>query len=720
MSAPDVSNPPPAPKPAADSAPRLVVSSGRGAGRAVSLRPRVVLITAGPVCQALVARFAGRTYLRGVERDLTVELNGRAIREFELRVGDELRLGSRCYRFEDPNDHSTQQPAADASNPPSLWLRGENHNLQLTGPFAVIGSRAGCDLRLSDPRVGDLHALVFCEQGQWFVRDLASQIGTSLNGARIKQEKLGPGDLIQIAATTLRAFDAETEQRRSTSAPPVPPPPVKVVRDPPANVRISPANGDQEAGAATGAESASAANTGDSPPAPAPTRSGFVLKPTRTRRRRGTFAEPTPDRPKPAKPKPPEQAASPLPHHSDEPAAPPAKAQPTIKSRGFPTTFLSLILLFAMLISGGVWRTLRPAAHLQGLLTIDPAMQNGPADPKKLESAQNRIMLLLRHPETFNLALARFRTLEPDAAPGFLTSPISFSKGSKLDWEPSPLGGLTLLLSRTNDDGAPIAAADVKRMESLLAALAEAAQGRVLSAQDSARQTADQLQKELITQSLAELEAELVYLARREAELSQELRVMELTAPTRAKEAELLAALNDLRRQHRAAVEAVTGARIQSQVSVAAPPQPPADSPNSSDIPNDGAGTLDSAVQAREAAVAELAKRLEQQERLVRAAAIGMANVESKRQQLRTAQGRIQQLQLDKQKLMSEAGNKAAAPAVGSGAAPADVRIQPYPARIHFGQDTRRFWLASIWGLSLALIFLTVALGRSGRKENWA
>ncbi|MGC8862143.1 MAG: FHA domain-containing protein [Armatimonadota bacterium] len=69
----------------------------------------------------------------------------------------------------------------------------------------VIGREAGCDIALtSDSTTSRRHATITASAGVYSIRDEGSANGTFVNGARITEQKLTPGDEIQIGATRFR------------------------------------------------------------------------------------------------------------------------------------------------------------------------------------------------------------------------------------------------------------------------------------------------------------------------------------------------------------------------------------------------------------------------------------------------------------------------------------------------------------------------------------
>jgi len=63
----------------------------------------------------------------------------------------------------------------------------------------TLGRRESCDVCLRFPNISGEHCEVSCQDGLWYIRDLGSTNGTKVNGERITQKMLRPGDEIGIA-----------------------------------------------------------------------------------------------------------------------------------------------------------------------------------------------------------------------------------------------------------------------------------------------------------------------------------------------------------------------------------------------------------------------------------------------------------------------------------------------------------------------------------------
>src|SRR5262245_34471611 len=67
----------------------------------------------------------------------------------------------------------------------------------------VLGRSRECDVRLPDADTSRRHAKIVCRGGRFVLYDLASTNGTFVNGERIEQRELAPGDRLQIGANAV-------------------------------------------------------------------------------------------------------------------------------------------------------------------------------------------------------------------------------------------------------------------------------------------------------------------------------------------------------------------------------------------------------------------------------------------------------------------------------------------------------------------------------------
>jgi hypothetical protein len=88
----------------------------------------------------------------------------------------------------------------------AAWHDARAPRLALTSRSSVtFGRSRACDCVLLDPTVSRQHASLRHVEGSWFLRDLRSANGTSVNGWRVLGEvEVRPGDRVTFGAVTYR------------------------------------------------------------------------------------------------------------------------------------------------------------------------------------------------------------------------------------------------------------------------------------------------------------------------------------------------------------------------------------------------------------------------------------------------------------------------------------------------------------------------------------
>lgn len=119
---------------------------------------------------------------------------------------------------------------------PVLWVaegpdRGRSFRVDA---ICRVGRERDVDALLADERVSRVHIVVEPEGDDWFLRDLGSRNGTTLNGRRVGRARLADGDHIGLGGTLL-IFHLSERTAPSAAAPPPPPPP-----PPPSDLPVPP------------------------------------------------------------------------------------------------------------------------------------------------------------------------------------------------------------------------------------------------------------------------------------------------------------------------------------------------------------------------------------------------------------------------------------------------------------------------------------------------
>ena len=77
------------------------------------------------------------------------------------------------------------------------------HEVTLQREIIKIGRLKSAHVRISDPRVAQMHAIIDCSARKAVLIDLGSKEGTSVNGVRINKHTLVSGDQLLVGATTI-------------------------------------------------------------------------------------------------------------------------------------------------------------------------------------------------------------------------------------------------------------------------------------------------------------------------------------------------------------------------------------------------------------------------------------------------------------------------------------------------------------------------------------
>lgn len=192
-----------------------LVPLGHHAGKsAISLKKTVILVGSRhnahlhllsrhvSKAHALILNDGGRSYIRDLASREQIYVNGVAEREAWLNEGDLLKIGSFTFKFKE----GPAGAGARKSGLPDavLAVEGVDAPLAIAEKVMLIGRRATCDISLIEASVSTAHAVMFDVEGKRYLRDLGSRTGTWVNGAKIHQVELSPGDSIKIGETEMR------------------------------------------------------------------------------------------------------------------------------------------------------------------------------------------------------------------------------------------------------------------------------------------------------------------------------------------------------------------------------------------------------------------------------------------------------------------------------------------------------------------------------------
>ena len=63
----------------------------------------------------------------------------------------------------------------------------------------LVGRRESCDIVLRFANVSAHHCQVFVNGGYWYVRDMQSRNGVKVNGIKVQEKRIDPGDTLSVA-----------------------------------------------------------------------------------------------------------------------------------------------------------------------------------------------------------------------------------------------------------------------------------------------------------------------------------------------------------------------------------------------------------------------------------------------------------------------------------------------------------------------------------------
>jgi hypothetical protein len=87
-------------------------------------------------------------------------------------------------------------------------LIADGKSFVIDRPRAVIGRSQRCDYVLADPNVSRRHCELHLRGPDWYLTDLGSTNGVTVNGKRVSSSRLSPGDEIVVGTSSLR-FDVD-------------------------------------------------------------------------------------------------------------------------------------------------------------------------------------------------------------------------------------------------------------------------------------------------------------------------------------------------------------------------------------------------------------------------------------------------------------------------------------------------------------------------------
>lgn len=80
-----------------------------------------------------------------------------------------------------------------------LIPQGGGDPIPLLKKQLLVGRRESCDIVLRFANVSAHHCQLFVNGGYWYIRDMQSRNGVKVNGMRVQEKRIGPGDKVSVS-----------------------------------------------------------------------------------------------------------------------------------------------------------------------------------------------------------------------------------------------------------------------------------------------------------------------------------------------------------------------------------------------------------------------------------------------------------------------------------------------------------------------------------------
>ena len=80
-----------------------------------------------------------------------------------------------------------------------LIPQGGGDPIPLLKKQLLVGRRESCDIVLRFANVSAHHCQFYVNGGYWYVRDMQSRNGVKVNGIRVQEKRIGPGDKVSVS-----------------------------------------------------------------------------------------------------------------------------------------------------------------------------------------------------------------------------------------------------------------------------------------------------------------------------------------------------------------------------------------------------------------------------------------------------------------------------------------------------------------------------------------
>ena len=146
--------------------------------------------------------------VKAISKEAAVSVNGTRITQTNIECGDEIRIGDVDFKVIDPleDTHVTADPywsfIADSS-----WLSGQEFPIEgAENTTLTLGRGSQCNIVFAGTHLSRQHAEITINRESLTIRDLNSANGTFVNGKKITEANLKPGDQVKLDVYTFRVF----------------------------------------------------------------------------------------------------------------------------------------------------------------------------------------------------------------------------------------------------------------------------------------------------------------------------------------------------------------------------------------------------------------------------------------------------------------------------------------------------------------------------------
>jgi pSer/pThr/pTyr-binding forkhead associated (FHA) protein len=155
--------------------------------------------------QAEICMTGNKVTIVNLDATYPIKLNDLLIDgESAVKSGDTLTIGQTRLLLTNPNHDKAPTPATSSTKPWSInstasWIKQKHIEIN---DELTIGRDTGCELCLPLEHLSRRHAKLSLRSGLLYLTDLDSANGSFVNGEKVKEQALKPGDKIKLDLVT--------------------------------------------------------------------------------------------------------------------------------------------------------------------------------------------------------------------------------------------------------------------------------------------------------------------------------------------------------------------------------------------------------------------------------------------------------------------------------------------------------------------------------------